>query len=58
VHLADGDEKIAEVYWDCPYMGGSNQLVKRYVKPGYDVSFDGFNMSEALGNGNINVLEN
>ena len=58
VHLADGDEKIAEVYWDCPYMGSNNQIVKRYVKPGYDVSFDGFNMSGALGNGNINVQEN
>jgi len=58
VHLADGGgEKIAEVYWDCPYIG-NNQLVKRYVKSGYDVSFDGFSIPKnALGKGNINVRE-
>jgi hypothetical protein len=57
VHLADGDEKIAEIYWDCPW-SGSNKLTKRYVKPGYDVSFDGFSIpSGALGKGTINVRE-
>jgi len=57
VHLEDGGEKIAEVFWDCPYIG-NNQLVKNYVKPGYDVSFDGFSIPKgALGKGSINVRE-
>jgi len=57
VRLADSNERIAEIYWDCPYIG-SNQLVKKYVKPGYDVSFDHFSIpSGELGKGIINVRE-
>ena len=55
MHL--GNEKIAEIYWDCPFIG-DNKLEKRYVKEGYDVSFDGFSIpSGALGKGRINVRE-
>ncbi|KAH0837751.1 hypothetical protein J3R83DRAFT_5926 [Lanmaoa asiatica] len=57
VHIDESNEKIAEIYWDCPYIG-ENQLGKRYVKDGYDISFDGFNIpSGALGKGKISVLE-
>jgi len=57
VHLKDGDEKIAKIYWDCPYTG-SNKLQKHDVKEGYDISFDGFSIpSGALGKGKINVRE-
>jgi hypothetical protein len=54
VHL-DG-EKIAEIYWSCPYIG-NNKLEKRYVKPDYDISFDGFGFpSGPMGRGTINVV--
>jgi hypothetical protein len=50
-------EKIAEIYWDCPYIG-DNKLEKRYVKPDYDISFDGFSIPTGpLGKGTINVRE-
>ncbi|KIJ61827.1 hypothetical protein HYDPIDRAFT_169438 [Hydnomerulius pinastri MD-312] len=53
---SDGSkETIAEIYWDCPYIG-SNKLQKTYVKDGYDVSFDGFSIPDgALGEGKINI---
>ena len=55
VHLDGSGEKIAEIYWDCPYIG-SNKLEKRYVKEGYDISLNGFSIpSGALGKGTINV---
>jgi hypothetical protein len=57
VHLEGSGEKIAAIYWDCPYIG-SNKLEKRYVKPGYDVSLNNFSIpSGALGKGEINVRE-
>ena len=57
IHLDGSGEKIAEIYWDCPYIG-SNKLEKRYVKADYDVSFNGFSIpSGPLGNGTINVRE-
>jgi hypothetical protein len=57
VHLDGSGEKIAEIYWVCPYIG-SNKIEKRYIKEGYDVSIDGFSIpSGALGNGRINVRE-
>ncbi|KAI0251457.1 aegerolysin type hemolysin [Lactifluus subvellereus] len=57
VRLVETDEKIAEIYWDCPYIG-NNKLEKRNVKEGYDISFDGFSIpSGALGKGTINVRE-
>jgi len=57
VHLANDSEKIAEISWDCPWSPGGNKLVKSYVKPGYDISFDGFSMSwGAMGKGTIGVL--
>ena len=57
VYLDGGGEKIATIYWDCPYIG-SNKIEKRYVKNGYDVSWDGFRIpSGPLGHGTINVRE-
>lgn len=57
VHFEDSDEKIAEIYWDCPW-SGANQISKRWVKDGYDVSFDGFSIpSGELGVGTIAVRE-
>lgn len=57
VLLADTNEKIAEIYWDCPW-AGSNEVVKRYVKPGYSISLEGFSISSgALGKGQITVRE-
>ena len=57
VRLDGSNEKIAEIYWDCPYIG-SNKLEKRYVKGGYEVSFNGFSIpSGALGDGTISVRE-
>ena len=57
VHLDGGGEKIAEIYWDCPYIG-SNKIEKRYVKNGYDVSLNGFSVpSGPLGHGTINIRE-
>jgi len=57
VQLEGSNEKIAEIYWSCPYIG-SNKLEKRYVKAGYDISFDGFSIpSGELGRGKINVRE-
>jgi hypothetical protein len=54
VHQEDG-EKIAEIYWNGLY-GADNKLEKRYVKPDYDISFDGFSISKGpLGKGTINV---
>jgi hypothetical protein len=55
VHLDGTNERIAVIYWDCPYIG-SNKIEKRNVKAGYDISWDGFSIpSGALGNGRINV---
>lgn len=55
VHLEGSGEKIAEIYWDCPYIG-SNKLEKRYVKENYDISFNDFSVpSGPLGKGRINV---
>ncbi|KAI0251465.1 aegerolysin type hemolysin [Lactifluus subvellereus] len=57
VRLEESNEKIAEIYWDCPFVG-DNKLEKRYVQEGYDISFDGFSIpSSALGKGTINVRE-
>ncbi|KAF8057391.1 hypothetical protein FPV67DRAFT_1456029 [Lyophyllum atratum] len=57
VQLGDTGEKIAEVYWDCPYTG-SNKLTKHDVKAGYDISFDGFSVASGpLGKGTISVRE-
>ena len=57
VHLEESGEKIAKIYWDCPYIG-SNKLEKHDVKTDYDISFDGFSIpSGPLGEGNINVRE-
>jgi len=56
VHLEGSGEKIAEIYWDCPYLG-SNKLAKPYVREGYDISIDGFNTrSGPLGKATITVL--
>jgi hypothetical protein len=50
-------ELIAEIYWDCPYIG-PNKIEKRNVKSGYDVSFDNFSFpSGSLGEGIINIRE-
>jgi len=49
VHLDGRNEKIAEIYWDCPYIGG-NKLQKRYAKADYDIS-DGFSPLWCLGQG-------
>ncbi|KAF8057434.1 aegerolysin type hemolysin [Lyophyllum atratum] len=57
VHLSDTGEKIAKIYWDCPYTG-SNKLTKHDLKAGYDISFDGFSVpSGPLGKGTISVRE-
>jgi len=57
VHLEGSGEKIAKIYWDCPYIG-DNKLQKHDVKEGYDVSFDDFSIpSGPLGKGKINVRE-
>jgi hypothetical protein len=57
VHLEGSGERIAKIYWDCPYIGG-NKLEKRYVMEGYDVSLNGFSIpSGPLGKGTINVRE-
>ena len=57
MHLYGSNEKIAEIYWDCPYIG-NNKLTKKFVKDGYDVSFNGFSIpSGPLGKGQINVRE-
>ncbi|KAF8334424.1 aegerolysin type hemolysin [Amanita rubescens] len=56
VHLEGSGEKIAKIYWNCPYIGG-NKVEKRDLKRGYDISLDGFSSSGALGKGRINVRE-
>ena len=57
IHLDGSGEKVAEIYWDCPW-SGSNKIEKRFVKEGYLVSVDGFSIpSGALGKGTISVLE-
>jgi hypothetical protein len=57
VHVEGSNEKIAEIYWSCPYIG-SNKLEKRYVKEGYDISLNDFSIpSGALGKGTISVRE-
>lgn len=57
VYLAGTNERIAQIYWDCPFIG-SNKIEKRYVKPGYLISTEGFSIpSGALGKGTISVLE-
>ncbi|KDR71457.1 hypothetical protein GALMADRAFT_143730 [Galerina marginata CBS 339.88] len=57
VHLEGSGEKIAEIYWSCPYIG-SNVLEKRYIKSGYDISVEDFSVpSGALGNGKITIRE-
>lgn len=56
VVLDETGEKIAEIYWDCPYIG-DNKLEKRYVNEGYLVALDGFSIpSGALGKGTITVV--
>jgi len=56
VRLDQTGEKIADIYWDCPYIG-DNKLKKRNVKPGYQITFsDTFSIpSGALGKGTISV---
>ena len=57
MRLAENNEKIAEIYWDCPW-SGSNKIDKRFVKQGYLVAIDGFSIpSGALGKGTISVLQ-
>jgi len=53
------NERIAEIYWDCPWGAGSNQLKTRFVKKNYHVSFDGFadDNDSALGKGLIVILD-
>ncbi|KDR68296.1 hypothetical protein GALMADRAFT_215951 [Galerina marginata CBS 339.88] len=66
VHLGGTGERIAEIYWDCPNIrpwdcpkiGDSNKLEKRYVKPGYVVSVEDFSIaSGALGKGKITIQD-
>ena len=57
MRLAGNNERIAEIYWDCPW-SGKNEVVKRFVKPGYIVAIDGFSIpSGPLGKGTISILE-
>ena len=59
IHLDGTGEKIAEIYWDCPWASGAaNRVEKKYVKDGYFVSVEGFQTSGPhLGTGTISVLE-
>lgn len=57
VQLEGSGERIATIYWDCPYIG-SNKLETQDVKAGYIVSINGFNIpSGPLGKGTITVIE-
>ncbi|KJA14257.1 hypothetical protein HYPSUDRAFT_208850 [Hypholoma sublateritium FD-334 SS-4] len=35
IRLEEGNEKLAEIYWDCPW-SGSNSISKTWVKEGYN----------------------
>ncbi|KAI6043215.1 hypothetical protein EDC04DRAFT_2600390 [Pisolithus marmoratus] len=54
--LDESEQKIAEVYWVCPFLG-SNKIDVRAVA-GFDIMHKGFSISDgALGKGTINVYE-
>lgn len=58
IRLDESDEKIAEIYWDCPWSSSANTLTKKYVKDGYYVAIEGFSTSSgALNKGTITILK-
>ena len=55
VHISGTNQKVGEVYWDCPYMG-HNKVISRNMTAGFDISFENFRIPDgALGKGRISI---
>ena len=57
VRFSGTNQKIGEVYWDCPYIG-DNRVISHNMTAGYDISIDNFSIPDgALGKGRISIRQ-